>query len=101
MLIKRLFFTIIVLFSFLALSYAEDGRQVVRLNKGAVSEVQYSPDGQILAVASSVGIWLYPTQTEDPPTLIEHPNRISNISFSADGKILAASDHTVSSICGM
>ena len=30
-----------------------------RLGKGTIREIQYSPDGTILAVASSIGIWLY------------------------------------------
>ena len=32
-----------------------------RLGKGRIGEIQYSPDGTQLAVASSVGIWLYDT----------------------------------------
>ncbi len=34
---------------------------VVRLGKGVVREIQYSPDGARLAVASTIGIWLYDT----------------------------------------
>ena len=31
----------------------------VRIGKGMAADVQYSPDGTRLAVASSIGIWLY------------------------------------------
>ena len=34
-----------------------------RLGKGDISEIQYSPDGRRLAVASSIGIWIYNAQT--------------------------------------
>ena len=34
---------------------------LVRLGKGSVREVLYSPDGTLLAVYSSIGIWLYDT----------------------------------------
>ena len=30
-----------------------------RFGKGAVKMMQYSPDGNVLAVVSSIGIWLY------------------------------------------
>ena len=34
-----------------------------RLGKGLIMDVQYSPDGSRLAVASSIGVWLYDAQT--------------------------------------
>ena len=33
-----------------------------RLGKGGIHEMQYSPDGTRLAVASPIGIWLYDTE---------------------------------------
>ena len=35
----------------------------VRFSKGVLNEIQCSPDGTRLAVASGVGIWLYNTAT--------------------------------------
>ena len=44
-----------------------------RLGKGAIHEIQYSPDGTRLAVASSIGIWLYDTTTyQEVALLTEH-----------------------------
>ena len=34
-----------------------------RLGKGNISDIAYSPDGTRLAVASSIGIWLYDAHT--------------------------------------
>ena len=34
-----------------------------RLSKGSPADVQFSPDGTQIAVASSIGIWLYDAQT--------------------------------------
>ena len=34
-----------------------------RLGKGYVRDVVYSPDGNSIAVASSIGIWLYDART--------------------------------------
>ena len=39
------------------------GGAKARLGKGWMNELKYSPDGARLAVATSVGIWLYDTQT--------------------------------------
>ena len=61
----------------------------VRLNKGSTRGVAYSPDGQMLAVAGSLGIWLYDTKIDVQPVLIESP-LVTNISFSPDGQTLAA-----------
>ena len=32
---------------------------IARLGKGRISDMQYSPDGARLAVATSIGIWVY------------------------------------------
>ena len=35
-----------------------------RIGKGKIYEIKYSPDGNLLAVASSIGIWLYDAETD-------------------------------------
>ncbi len=35
----------------------------VRLGKGTLSDIQYSPDGSRLAVATRIGIWIYDVYT--------------------------------------
>ena len=81
-----------------------------RLGKGSVTgDVKYSPDGKLLAVGSSVGIWIHDAQTgkeldffssarsivqkDFEGELIlpsEHNHHIGCIEFSPDGKILAS-----------
>ena len=63
----------------------------VPLNKGRASQVAYSPDGQRLAVAGGLGVWLHYTKIGDPPVLIkkETPAGIRSISISPDGQTLA------------
>ena len=41
-----------------------------RIGKGTINEIQYSPDGTRLAVASSIGIWLYDTATHQEVALL-------------------------------
>ncbi len=73
--------SIVALLSFLTLfsfdTFAQDSPQwhlpegvTVRLGKGGIREIAYSPDGTRLAVASSIGIWLYDTATHQAVGLL-------------------------------
>ena len=69
-----------------------------RLGKGRVSEIAYSPDGTRLAVASSIGIWLYDTATHQEVALLTgHTFIVSRVAFSPDGRTLASGsgDNTI------
>ena len=62
-----------------------------RLGKGWISEIQYSPDGTRLAVASTIGIWLYDTVTHQEVALLTgHKFRVESIAFSPDGGTIAS-----------
>ena len=70
---------------------------LARLGNGTVAShsrsVVYSPDGTRLTVASSVGIWLFDTDTGDEVALLQgHEDWFwgdSGVSFSPDGRTLA------------
>ena len=63
----------------------------MRLGKGTINEMQFSPDGTLLAVASSIGVWLYDTETyQERALLTGHTNLVSCVCFSTDGRILAS-----------
>ena len=71
---------------------------LARLGKGRVEDVAFSPDGQVLAVASSIGIWLYDVETyRELALLTESMGWVSSVSFSPDGSMLASGswDNTV------
>ena len=69
--------------------------------KGWISgEVAYSPDGALLAVASSIGIWLYDANSGAEVYLLSgHTRPVFSVAFSPDGSALASSavagDNTV------
>lgn len=69
-----------------------------RLGKGRIQHMLYSPDGSVLAVITSIGIWLYDTKTYQELNLLPIPMRknrvilpeIINISFSVDGETIVS-----------
>lgn len=76
-----------------------------RLGKGEIAAIQFSPDGSLLAVASSVGIWLYDAATGKELALLPRHRDGFNVSatsaaggafiknsltFSPDNKLLAS-----------
>ena len=61
---------------------------IARFGKGPVNDVQYSPDGTRLAVASPIGIWLYDTTTHREMGLFT--GQIYSVAFSPDGQTLAS-----------
>ena len=62
-----------------------------RLGKGVITEIQYSPDGTRLAVAASIGIWLYDAHTGTEVGLFTgHTSWVISVSFSPDGRTLAS-----------
>ncbi len=62
----------------------------IRLGKGPINEITYSPDSTVLAVASSIGVWLYDAHTGKELHLLPGgTSEVLSISFSPDGKTLA------------
>ena len=62
-----------------------------RLGRGYVQDITLSPDGDLLAVASSFGLWLYSVSTPDPLTLLEPGVLIRAVAFASDGEQIATS----------
>ncbi len=75
---------------------------IFRLGKGRIRgsdrSVAYSPDGRSLAVASSIGIYIYDVATYRELALFTgHTSWVESVSFSPDGTMLASgsADRTV------
>lgn len=75
--------------SYMQLSLPEGAK--ARLGKGKIHEIQYAPDGTRLAVAGSIGIWLYDAQTNEELDLLGgYMCSVRSLSFSPDGRTLAS-----------
>lgn len=67
---------------------------VARLERGGISDVAVSPDENLIAIASRLGVWLYDAHTKGFVSLIavEGTGLLSKVVFSPDGTRIAAGD---------
>ena len=101
------FSLLVILFSTLSLKNipAQDYTQhnlpegaKARLGKGEINDIQLLSDNTRLAIASSIGVWLYDLHTGSETALLTgHTETVMHVAFSPDGKILASSarDETI------
>ena len=83
---------------FLLLVYAQDGSELDlpkgakdRFGKGWVRDIEFSADGNQLAVATTTGIWIYDSHTGKQINRFEgHMGGANAISYSQNGQLLAA-----------
>ena len=72
---------------------------IARLGKGKIGQsdrsVAFSPDGQRLAVASHIGVWLYDVATSRELALFKTEGKAQSVAFSHDGTILASNTGSV------
>ena len=73
--------------------YLPEGAKA-RVGKGYVYDIAFSPDGTQLAVASSIGVWIYDKQTGKALDLLtDHTGRVYSVCFSPDGTMLASGSY--------
>ncbi len=102
--IKKSLLILGVLFSMAAIGFAADYTQwhlpegaTARLGKGAIKDVQFSPDGTRLAVPTAMGIWIYDAHTGKEMSLFSAmlPVQVPTaLTFTADGTIVASAHGT-------
>ncbi len=64
----------------------------MRIGKGWITgKIAYSPDGALLAVPSSIGVWVYDANTGAEANLLTgHRSIVRSVAFSRDGLTLAS-----------
>ena len=64
----------------------------LRLGKGQIYDLKHSPNGNLIAVASSIGVWLYDAHSGKEIGLLQKPGyEVHSVAFSPNGKMLASS----------
>lgn len=65
---------------------------VMRIGIGRPNDIAWSPDGRTLAVATSIGVWLYDAEdlSADPVMLNDTVFSVADVAYSADGSTIAA-----------
>jgi WD40 repeat protein len=71
--------------------------QLARWGKGWVAEIAFSPDGRLLAVASSIGVYLYAAADLREVRFLPTDAPVRSVAFSPDGRALASgsTDNTI------
>lgn len=64
--------------------------ELARFGRGTINDIAFSPDGQILAVAGGLGVWLYEADTLGLTRHIETESELRDITWSPDGGALAS-----------
>jgi WD40 repeat protein len=80
---------------------AENAQQLQLVNEigyGDLSSIDWSPDGNMLAIGSDTGVWLYDTTNFDlePKHLGDYWNYAVDLTFSPNGDLLAFTDGSFS-----
>ena len=68
------------------------GGATARLGKGTTFDMDYSPNGDLIAVGTSTGAWLYDAESGEEVALLRSGGKVSRVTdvrFSQDGKTLA------------
>ena len=59
---------------------------------GIPTDVSYAPDGRLIAVSSSIGVYRYITKTFEELPLIETGAYVRSVAFSPDSRLIAAGE---------
>lgn len=62
----------------------------LRYGKGSINQIEFSHDNSTLAVATTIGLWLYDGQSGKELALLMPHISVNAIAFSPDGKTLAS-----------
>ena len=91
----RLFYSVLLLTAWLLLpnSFAQQEQTQLhfsegakmRLGKGRIKDIKFSPNGRRFAVATAIGIWMYDAHTGEE-------RDVTTMAFSPDGKTLASGE---------
>ena len=65
---------------------AVGNEEVMLIGRGLATGVAFAPDGQTLAVATNIGVWLYPLAAMDNGRFLRHTAPVTHLAWSADSR---------------
>ena len=65
-------------------------RRLARWGQGTLNDVAWSPDGRLLALGTSLGVYLYDAHTLEQVAFWPAEAKVFKVEFSSDGSLLAA-----------
>ena len=63
---------------------------ILRIGKGTINDLKHSPDGDLIAVATHIGVWIYDANSGKEIRLLKHTEWVTSLDFSPNGKMLAS-----------
>ncbi len=90
---------------FIASGFAQDYMKwglpeyaTLRIGKGSINDLKHSPNGELLAVATSIGVWIYDADSGKEISLLQKQTdsvsidagSFQSLAFSPNGKLLAS-----------
>lgn len=93
-------FLLVISTLYLPLNHAQDYTEwelpegaIARLGKGRINQLQYSLDGTLLFAATTIGVWIYDTETYKERALLTNKNRgVEKILFDPAGKTMVSKE---------
>ncbi len=63
---------------------------ILRIGKGTINDLKHSPDSDLIAVATHIGVWIYDANSGKEIRLLKHTEWVTSLDFSPNGKMLAS-----------
>ena len=77
----------------ITVSNASHVSQLKRIGNGEINKIAYSPDGETIAVATTIGIFLHNSRNLEMQSHLADDNYITSLAFSPDGQVLASGSY--------
>ena len=55
---------------------------ILRIGKGTINDLKHSPDGDLIAVATHIGVWIYDANSGKEIRLLKHTEWVTSIAKS-------------------
>jgi WD40 repeat protein len=68
-------------------------KRLARIGRGALNDIEWSPDGKFFAVSTGIGVYLYDANLFEEVGFLDVNDNVTHIAFADDSKSLAIAKH--------